>query len=118
MSQANPFLITAVKYSPKDQEVHAGELAVLRQKLLELKEALTRYTMTANDDADRDWGHSLRYRLEQFNVNLHDTNRLKVVKFMDDMELQDAGVYGTDVAQKATEFMQYWKEHALSGAQV
>ena len=82
MSQANPFLITAVKDSPKDRESHADELAVLRQKLHALKEALTRYTMTANDDSDRDWGQSLRYRLEQFNVNLHDTNRLKVVRFM------------------------------------
>ena len=118
MSQANPFLITAVKDSPKDRESHADELAVLRQKLHALKEALTRYTMTANDDSDRDWGQSLRYRLEQFNVNLHDTNRLKVVRFMDDMQLQDADEYGTDVAQKATEFMQYWEKHALSGAQV
>ena len=91
---------------------------MLGQKLHALKEALRRYTMTANDLTDRDWGQSVRYRLEQFNVNLHDTNRLKVVKFMDDMELQNADEYGTDVAQKATEFMQYWKEHALSGAQV
>ena len=121
MSQANPFMITAVgrlHNFDKDQELYADELAVLRQKLLALKEALQRYIMTTDDDSDRVWGQNLLYKLKQFTVNLHDTNRLKVVDFVNEQKLLDADEYGKDVSQKATEFMRYWKEKAQPGAQV
>ena len=45
-------------------------------------------------------------------------NRIEVVGFVDDMKLLNADEYGEDVAQTAKEFLRYWENHALPGAQV
>ena len=126
MSQANPFMITAVgrlHNFAKDKELYADELAVLKRKLGALKEAFRRHVEN-QPDKEKLAGVN-KYILKQlhaYDVNLVSMNkyknRIEVVGFMDDMKLLDANVYGEDVSQKTKEFLRYWENHALPGKQV
>ena len=124
MSQANPFMITAVgrlHNFDKDQELYADELAVLRQKLLAFKEALRRCFEKDPENVQR-WNQYLLSRLHEYDVNLNNMNRFKkrreVVGFVLDYEFENEDKYGKEVAQRASEFLRYWENHALPGKQV
>ena len=119
MSQANPFMITAVgglHSFDKDKELSADELAVLRQKLGAFKEALESYLDNTA------WSRFLLFKLGEFDLDLEKMNRSKkrieVVTFVREHAFKNKALYGEEVAQKAEEFLRYWKEHALPGAQV
>ena len=122
MSQANPFMITAVgglHNFDKDQELYADELAVLRQKLLAFKKALERHL---GNEPDTAWNRFLLWKLDDYKVKLDVMNRLtkriEVVTFMGEMEFENKAKYGEEVAQKAKAFLRYWENHALPGKQV
>ena len=124
MSQANPFMITAVgrlHNFDKDQELYADDLAVLRQKLLAFKEALRRCFEKDPENVQR-WNQYLLSRLHEYDVNLNNMNRFKkrreVVGFVLDYEFENEDKYGKEVAQRASEFLRYWENHALPGKQV
>ena len=121
MSQANPFFITAVKDSPKDQELHADELAVLRQKLRAFTEALRRCFEKDPENVQR-WNQYLLSRLHEYDVNLNNMNRFKkhmeIVGFVHDYEFDNEDKYDKEVAQKAEELLRYCEKPALPGAQV
>ena len=121
MSQANPFFITAVKDSPKDQELHADELAVLRRKLRAFTEALRRCFEKDPENVQR-WNQNLLSRLHEYDVNLNNENRLEkcreVVGFVYDYEFDVEDKYDKEVAQKAEELLRYCEKPALPGAQV
>ena len=124
MSQANPFMITAVgrlHNFDKDQELYADELAVLRQKLLAFKEALRR-CFEKDPENVQPWNQYLLSRLHEYDVNLTNMNRFKkrmeVVGFVHDYEFDNEDKYDKEVAQKAEEFLRYWENHALPGKQV
>ena len=123
MSQANPFMITAVGrlYNfDKDQELNADELTVLRQKLHALQEAFFLHVekKTPPESIDK----YIAWQFREYNLNLarmtEYKNRIEVVNFMNEMKLLDADMYGEDVAQKAKAFLRYWENHALPGKQV
>ena len=124
MSQANPFMITAVgrlHNFDKDQELYADELAVLRQKLGAFKEALRRCFEKDPENVQR-WNKYLLDRLHEYDVNLNNMNRFKkrrdFVGFVLDYEFENEDKYDKEVAQTATEFLRYWKQKAQPGAQV
>ena len=125
MSQANPFMITAVgrlHNFDKDQELYADELAVLRQKLRAFKEAFRKHVENESGTARAGMNKYISTKLHEYDVNLHLMNRYKnrieVVGFVNDMKLLDADTYGEDVARKAKAFLRYWENHALPGKQV
>ena len=126
MSQANPFMITAVGGYEKDRELNADELAVLKQKLRALRDKWIVY-MIADIYIDKQKHAERRnilIKLYEFEQNfdaplkLKRTKRAEVVVFVNEQKLLDADEYGKDVAQKAKEFLRYWKEKAQPGAQV
>ena len=125
MSQANPFFITAVKDSPKDQELHANELAVLRQKLRAFTEALRR-CFKKDPENVQSWNQTLLSRLHEYDVNLNNTNKLEkcmaIVGFVYDYEFDVEDKYDKEVAQNDVELLRYCENHPLPdplpGAQV
>ena len=124
MSQANPFMITAVgrlHNFDKDQELYADELAVLREKLRAFKEALRRF-FENDPESVQPWNRYLLSKLHEYDVNLNNMNRFKkridVVTFVHELEFENEEKYGKEVAQRASEFLRYWENHALPGKQV
>ena len=133
MAQANPFMITAresytiITKAPhrsaynfdKDQQLNAGELAVLRQKLRALKDAVYRYGwQSVRSNAQVGTRQRILNQLEKYDDRLSNMKRLDVVVFVNAMALQDEETYGKEVAQRASEFLRYWENHALPGKQV
>ena len=132
MPQANAFMITAresytiITKAPhrsaynfdKDQQLNAAELAVLRQKLRALKDAFFRGTR----NKPLGMRQLVLKKLSEFDANLDSMNkyknRIEAAGFVNEMALQDEEEYGKEVAQRASEFLRYWENHALPGTQV
>ena len=126
MSQANPFMITAVD-TPRtlapnlDRELNAGELKVLRQKLHAWQAAFRRHVQNETVTGREPINGYISWQLSEYDRLLDKMNEYKnrdaVVAFVKDIQF-GADEFGTDVAQKAREFLRYWEEHAHPGAQV
>ena len=125
MSQANPFMITAVGrlYNfEKDQVLNADELAVLRQKLKALVSAFKGHVERVPSEAHAGIRRYILKKLHEYTMNLSSMNkyknRIELVGFVRDMALKNEDYYGKEVAQTAREFLRYWENHALPGKQV
>ena len=109
----------------KDRPLTADELVVLKQKLRAFRQAFIVY-MIAEPDKQKhaERNRNILIKLHEFDLNfdaplkLKRTKRAEVVVFVNEQKLLDAEKYGKDVAQKATEFLRYWKQKAQPGAQV
>ena len=120
MSQSNPFLITAVD-TPRtlarniDQALSADELKVLRQKLHAWQEAFRRRAEIETGTGREPMNEYISWQLSEYDRMLDKMNEYKnrdaVVAFVKDIKF-GADEFGTDVAQKAEEFLRYWEEHA------
>ena len=104
-----------------DRQLNEGELKVLRQKLHAWQEAFERRAEIEIGTGREPINGYISWQLSEYDRLLDKMNEYKnrdaVVAFVNGIKF-GADEFGTDVSQKAEEFLQYWEKRARPGAQV
>ena len=121
---SNPFTITTTAphrsaYNfEKDRQLNETELAVLKRKVQALLDALERVHRPDMAGLIRIAVENLRDMIQHLPSWNQATNRIEFVGMVNDAGLQNADIFGAEVATKAADALRYWEEHALPGKQV